>query len=128
MGREGVRGIFLRSLSEELKDELASRDEPNSLEALISLAIKIDGRLKERDKERLLSRASRPGSVVPSAGQVPVARPVFSVNPTKSYLAVGPFLSTEEPMQLGRARLDTSERKRRLERRLCISCGQPGHF
>ena len=59
-GEKELKGIFLKSLSEELKDELASRDEPNSLEALISLAIKIDGRLKERDKERLLCRASRP--------------------------------------------------------------------
>ena len=32
-GEKELKGIFLKSLSEELKDELASREEPNSLEA-----------------------------------------------------------------------------------------------
>lgn len=48
-GEQELKGIFLRSLSDTLKDELGSRDEPSSLEDLISLAIRIDNRLRERD-------------------------------------------------------------------------------
>ncbi|XP_050924947.1 uncharacterized protein LOC108874699 [Lates calcarifer] len=69
-----LQGLFLRGLSEELKDELASRDETSSLEELISLAIRLDNRLSERRRERavrirapsLRSKSPRPsGPMVP---------------------------------------------------------------
>ncbi|KAL7408423.1 hypothetical protein ABVT39_023275 [Epinephelus coioides] len=39
-----------------------------------------------------------------------------------------PSNSPVEPMQLGRTRLHPSERQRRVNLRLCIYCGQAGHF
>ncbi|XP_055015782.1 uncharacterized protein LOC129410863 [Boleophthalmus pectinirostris] len=45
-----LQGVFMRGLSERVKDELAACDETNSLEELISLATRLDNRL--RDKER----------------------------------------------------------------------------
>lgn len=42
------RAVFLKGLSDEMKDELTTREEPDSLEELISLAIKIDNREQER--------------------------------------------------------------------------------
>ncbi len=48
-----LQGVFVRGLSEELKDNLAFRDELTTLKALISLAIKIDNRLREMWKEKL---------------------------------------------------------------------------
>lgn len=43
-----LKGIFVNSLSDFLKDQLATRDEPDSLDGLISLAIRLDNRLRER--------------------------------------------------------------------------------
>ena len=47
-----LQGVFLRGLREELRDELAARDETTSLDELISLAIRLDNRLRERRRER----------------------------------------------------------------------------
>lgn len=44
--------FFKRGLSDRLVDELASRDEPDSLEELISLVIRLDNWLRERERER----------------------------------------------------------------------------
>lgn len=48
---EALQAAFLRGLAENIKDELAARDESNSLEELISLAIRLDNRLRERLRE-----------------------------------------------------------------------------
>ena len=47
-----LQEVYLRGLSEELKDELAARDETSSLEELISLALRLDNRLCERHRQR----------------------------------------------------------------------------
>lgn len=49
---EALHGVFQQALSETIKDELMSRDEPQTLEELISLAICIDNRRRERRRER----------------------------------------------------------------------------
>lgn len=49
---EAFREIFYKGLSERVNDELATRDLPDSLEALYDLASRVDGRLRERTRER----------------------------------------------------------------------------
>ena len=39
---------FYNGLSDDIKDELAARDPPTDLDALVATAISIDGRLQER--------------------------------------------------------------------------------
>lgn len=51
-----LRGVFVKSLCEDLKDKLATQDEPDSLEGLIALVIWIDNRLRKRNRERSSSR------------------------------------------------------------------------
>lgn len=46
-----LQGVFMRGLTDGVKDELAARDETNSLEELISLATRLDNRLRERQRE-----------------------------------------------------------------------------
>ena len=115
---------FLCGLSSALKDHLAALDLPEDLDALIALAIKIDKRLFEREKERgAVKTSSRnydrgffpSGRGMPSSPPQPVGSP--------SQAARG-----EEPMQLGRARLSPEERWRRIQDGVCIYCGQRGHF
>jgi len=55
-----LQGIFLKGVSEELKDELAPRDDPDSLEGLIDLTIKIDNGIRERRRERSQGQRFRP--------------------------------------------------------------------
>nr|XP_008287696.1 PREDICTED: uncharacterized protein LOC103362935 [Stegastes partitus] len=100
---------------EELKDELASRDMPDTLEALISLAIKIDNRLRERRREKA-TRARRL-----------TFSPKPAVVPNHSPDRTSP-VAAEEPMQLGRTHLTPEERERRMQGSLCLYCGQAGHY
>lgn len=115
---KALQGIFFRGLSEEVKDELAARDETANLEELMSLSIRLDNRLRERRRERTVrSRYCVPTSQprIPHLPELPAPPPESS--PT-----------TDEPMQLGRMRLTLEERQRRLREGLCIYCGQAGHI
>lgn len=119
--------LFSRNLSEELKDELASRDDSTSLEQLIALAIRLDNRLQERRRER----AERTRKPVPSAGlrfSVPAPTCVPASPSWSPARPSAPQPPSEEPMQLGRARLSPSERQRRMQLRLCLYCGLAGHY
>uniref|UniRef100_A0A674MMR7 DUF4939 domain-containing protein n=1 Tax=Takifugu rubripes TaxID=31033 RepID=A0A674MMR7_TAKRU len=72
-------GVFMQGLSDDLKDELATRDEPGNLKVLIGLATRLDNRLRERCQQRTSERAVR------NSGDV-----------------------SSEPMQLGRTHLTLS--------------------
>ncbi len=43
-----LQGVFSKGLNDLLKDELAARDEPSDLHSLVSLAMRLDNRLRER--------------------------------------------------------------------------------
>lgn len=115
-GQKELLAVFLRGLSKKLKDELASWEEPDTLEAAISLAIRLDNRLRERERE---TRHPLPCALPPSS---PPSVPPLASGSSNS------TSSPEEPMQLGCARLLPCERRRYVEQRLCIYCGQSGHF
>lgn len=42
---EALKSAFLNSLSDQLQDQIATRDEPDSLDDLINPAIRLDNRL-----------------------------------------------------------------------------------
>ncbi|KAK7940549.1 hypothetical protein WMY93_003875 [Mugilogobius chulae] len=50
-----LQGAFFHGLNENMKDELAARDECSDLESLISLAVRLDNRLRERRREKASS-------------------------------------------------------------------------
>jgi len=107
-----LKGAFLHSLNEKLKDELACRDEPDSLDELINLTIRLDHRIRER----YWPSNSRPSL---TASRQPPASPEPSVSPN---------LNQPEPMQLGRTRLSSEERHRRLTSGCCLYCGSSQHY
>lgn len=112
-----LRDAFYHGLSSRVKDELAARDLPAGLDELVALAIRIDGRLRERRRERVACAAS---------GSPPRQWPEPRRAPTEG----GPSESIAGPeaMQLGRARLAPAERHRRLQANQCMYCGQSGHY
>ena len=107
--------------------DLIIRDRPTSLADLISLALLMDERLRERRVER----TQRPGGVsrplvggTSSGGSVRREGPPLAAFPGPSTPALR---DVEEPMQLGRSRLSPEEREQRMRDRLCLYCGRPGH-
>uniref|UniRef100_A0A3B3ZLD0 CCHC-type domain-containing protein n=1 Tax=Periophthalmus magnuspinnatus TaxID=409849 RepID=A0A3B3ZLD0_9GOBI len=97
-----LKAVFSKGLRDSLKDELASRDEPSDLKALVTLANRVDNRLQERRRQ---------------ARHSPVRSTARFPSPT-----------AEEPMQIGRARLTAEERIRRRAAGECFYCGRRGHF
>ncbi|XP_057683966.1 retrotransposon-derived protein PEG10 [Corythoichthys intestinalis] len=118
-----LQEIFTGALNESLKDELATRDEPDSLDSLIRLSIQIDNRQRERRRQR----KEQPGAPRTRFAALP-SPPPLPVQVTDAAPATPPPADQPEPMQLGRTRLSQEERTRRYAAQLCIYCGQGGHF
>ncbi|KAL0161345.1 hypothetical protein M9458_045070, partial [Cirrhinus mrigala] len=92
---------------EALMDELATREPATDLESLIAMAIRLDNRLRERRVAR--RKTSQPVS--------PVRSPA-----SKASLYPEQLHDAPEDMQLGRSRLSSSERERRMRERRCLYC------
>lgn len=121
-----LRSAYRRGLSEAIKD-LIIRDRPTSFAALVSLALLMDERLRERRVERAQRSWGAPkpptgGSPSCSGGRRETAAPPLVMSPGHSTSR-----EEEEPMQLGRSRLSQEEREQRMRDRLCLYCGRPGH-
>lgn len=104
--------FFRKGLNEDIKDRLANAlEEPEDLEELITLCVKIDQRLYDRRVEK--------------AGNVKYAftPPRFAPRPQ----------SGVTPMDLDSAQMDKfkkltpEEKKRRYEQGLCLYCGEKSH-
>ncbi|KAK7922262.1 hypothetical protein WMY93_009164 [Mugilogobius chulae] len=117
-----LQTVFVNGLSEQLKDELALKDDFGDFNSVISTAIKLDNRLRERKRERNTRPSSQP--VIARISQVPRN----SVPSAAAPLPPPAHVSAEEPMQLGRAHLTPAERLRRIRAGECIYCGKLGHF
>lgn len=89
-------GTFLSSLNEELKRELAARELPKSLNALISMCVRMDDHMQEYGERA--SSFQRPHGGFVSGDQSPETR--------------GAAEEEEQPMQLGRAQLSPSDCRR----------------
>lgn len=50
-----LRGAFYLALNDQIKDNLASRDESETLDKLIALAIQLDERLRGRSRVKTMS-------------------------------------------------------------------------
>lgn len=94
--------MFHQGLSDRIKDELAARELPPAINDLISVASRIDRRIRESDRER--------------------SQRLHSRNPRPA-----PHRAEDEPMQLGRTRLSQEERDRRFRQNLCFFCASPDH-
>ncbi|KAK7938999.1 hypothetical protein WMY93_002325 [Mugilogobius chulae] len=118
-----LQTVFVNGLTEQLKDELALKDESDSLDSLISTAIRIDNRLRERRRER----ATRHGSTSISRS-APSRTPGAPSVPFTAISGQSPQVcSEEEPMQLGRAKLSSAEKERRIKAAL-IDSGAEENF
>ena len=114
---------FRAGLSDTIKD-LILRDRPSSLSELITLALQVDSRLRERRQER--SRRANPR--FPPNQSYSQSRQLFKNRAPMHKARNAPNIQpNEEPMEIGHTRLTREEREYRFKNGLCLSCGQEGH-
>lgn len=118
--------LYRNGLSDEIKDELARRDDPLDLQHLIDLSTRIDNRLYARKLEKQSRGSVRtPANVHTEI----IPRASVTVETPSSFTAGGMV-----PMDLSatavrkRGPLTDVERKHRLDNNLCLYCGQSGHI
>ena len=116
--------VFTNGLNDQIKDELAARDDPSDLHKLVSLAIKLDNRLRERQREKFPRFSVSATKSAHRSPPLPARLEQFS-GPRFQPPARAP---EEEPMQLGRTKLTEQERRRRFQAGECMYCSQKGHF
>lgn len=116
-----LKGVFRRALNDDLKDQLASRDDPKSFEDLVSLSLRIDNRMREREAERSSSSRKQ------APRMPPVLLPRPSLSATASAAASANTEAAPEPMVIGRSRLTPEERERRFRAGACFYCGALDH-
>jgi len=141
----GFRAQFYRNLKDEVKDEIARGDKPESFADLRTLAIRLDARLYERRLERgnpsmskaPLARVTTPTGPQPMPDHAPTQAPKMTTAPTTrpgqpagglrvpSHTPDGTY-----PMELGARswHLTDAEKQRRRDLGLCGYCGEGGHF
>jgi len=133
--QSALKGAYFMALNESIKDELATLDEPATLEELIRLTIKLDNRIRARNSSKsrnLGSVSSAPASnnvTVFSAPTEQLSKPRSKVQSLPLPVQASHFGEMDaEPMQVGHTRLTPEERQRRFLSKLCIYCGESGHF
>ncbi|KAI5090293.1 nephrocystin-4-like, partial [Silurus meridionalis] len=116
--RIALYDTFLQGLSSAVKDELAARDPPRDLDSLISLATRIDRRIRERRRERgYPTQSLGPHSPLTASG----SPPRVSGSGTRSF-------SPPQAMEIGRHHLTPAEKEKRRSLGLCLYCGGKGHM
>ncbi len=103
--------MFFHGLADYVKDEIYTLELPTSLDGLVSLAIRVDARLQQRNQR------ARRASAVNRLDHLHVP-----------YCDADVGFSEPEPMQMGRSRLSLEEKRRRRNEGLCLYCGAAGHI
>ncbi|CAI5651351.1 unnamed protein product [Oreochromis niloticus] len=106
---EALKSTLLSNVNEEIKKELMLRELPSSLDALMTLCVWLDDRVRAHTRTGQES--------LDYHGTSPAGR-----GPRDSDTC-----DEEEPMQLGHSRLTPAERQRRLATGECVYCGCKGH-
>lgn len=113
-----LRGAFLNYLNDNIKRELATKELPKTLSALINMCIRLDDHMREFGKRSGEGRRAMGGFGTPT--DLP---PLEWWNPEEEMSEEG-----EAPMQLGWTRFGSSNRKRDQRGGECFKCGKKGHF
>lgn len=113
-------GAFLNSLNENIKRELATKELPNSLSALVNMCIRLDDHIRE------FNRRPGEGRWAAAATGTSTGFPLLTWGGGEDE----PPRDEEQPMQLGSARFASTNPKQRQRQRVgeCFLCGKRGHF
>lgn len=118
-----LMSAFHRGLSEPIRDRMLL-EEPSSLASLISLSLKVDNRLRANRASRSTRESSSAPRDTPKPSQAQNRPPPVTPSP----FPLQPRPDDSIPMQLGRSRLSQQVREQRMRDRLCLYCGEAGHY
>jgi hypothetical protein len=117
---EALKYQFIKGLNNDIKDELSTRDLPEDLPSYISKVILLDNQMRDRKlqrgtyhhyhhyhRDRNDSSSFEKKSAPESRGPTP--------------MEIGSVQKKYSP-------LSAEERKRRIDNKLCLYCGQAGHL
>lgn len=128
---DSLKYHFVKELAEEIQDEIATRDLPEDFGEYVTKIILLDNHLRERRLIRSQNQLPPKRSFFPNKN-VPLSRfpPNLSLSSSSEYRSNALVVPT--PMEIGASRkqfspLPPEERKRRIDNKLCLYCGQPGH-
>jgi hypothetical protein len=138
-GDEALSAQFYRGLKPTVKDELARIDKPSTFVDMKKLALRIDNRLFERDRERRQEGNSKYSTAQPHSARLPHIsahrthsssnHSTSSSSPNSSsrhsFTSSGPV-----PMDVDQVRyrkLTPEERQKRINNGECLYCGEKGH-
>ncbi|KAL0181794.1 hypothetical protein M9458_024200, partial [Cirrhinus mrigala] len=113
-----LRTAFYEGLSTRLKDELAVRELPATLEGMIQLALRVDQRMGHTTKRSTLRHRHL---------DQPFTHAVAAPSPPPPAAPEAHSSGAGEPMQIGRTSLTAAERARRYREGLCAYCASPDH-
>ncbi|KAL0192566.1 hypothetical protein M9458_010862, partial [Cirrhinus mrigala] len=113
-----LRTAFYEGLSTRLKDELAVRELPATLEGMIQLALRVDQRMGHTTKRSTLRHRHL---------DQPFTHAVAAPSPPPPAAPEAHSSGAGEPMQIGRTSLTAAERARRYRESLCAYCASPDH-
>ncbi|XP_050972472.1 tyrosine-protein kinase JAK3 [Labeo rohita] len=123
-----LRTAYYEGLSIRLKDELAVRELPDTLEGMIQLALRVDQRMRHHShRTNPVSRSST--GTIPRIRTLdsPVTYAVAAPSPPPPIASEAHSTGAGEPMQIGRTSLSAAERARRYREGLCAYCASPEH-
>ena len=117
---------FRRGLAPRILDELAHQDRPKNLKELQAAAQKIDIRYWERQRERHDFGPVTPfqKTLVPLPSQSKM--PSRAIEPAAKAAPSNQGSHTSQHLTRS-GKLTPDEYRRRLEKKLCLYCGEPGH-
>ncbi|KAA0709163.1 Protein LDOC1 [Triplophysa tibetana] len=118
-----LRARFMDGLNHPIADEIAALDPPRDLEDLISLCLRIEGRINARRRRRTSPPAWRRRDSNPQPEGEPGRDSARETGAQHRQSAD----FTQEPMQVGRSRLTAAQKHQRLVDGLCFYCGKPDH-
>jgi hypothetical protein len=124
--------LFRTGLNDEVKDVLAtSLQDPEDLEELISLCIKIDQRLHDRRLEKKSARPfphfDRPRNFTRNSGSYGNSSAQHESSSSPMDLDSMQSKKVNWSDQNGSKKLSSEERTRRIQNNLCLYCGDAGH-
>ncbi|KAI2642467.1 Transposon Tf2-6 polyprotein [Labeo rohita] len=120
-----LRTAFYEGLSHRLKDELAVRELPTTLEGMIQLALRVDQRMSNRTKR--FSSLPTGSTLRHCYLDHPLTHAVATPSPPPPAASEAHSSGAGEPMQIGRTSLTAAERARRYREGLCAYCASPDH-
>ena len=119
---EPLREAFYNGLKETIKDELTHYDDPEDLQEMVALAIKIDNRLYARKQYR--KQGER---YAPLSGKGKETRPNRQQwrRDRDGDVEMADQASAEKKKPNG---ISDKERQKRYDNKACLRCGEVGHF